>query len=135
MKYLLDTNICVHLLRGRSDVAHKIDAHGLQNCCISEITKAELLFGQRLAQRRGVNSNPAVLNKFFDSIDIVPISDCLELYAEEKDRLFACGQPLEDFDLLIACSAVRGGYVLVSENAAHMLRIKDIRVENWVERP
>ena len=68
MKYLLDTNICVHLLRGRSDVAHKIDAHGLQNCCISEITKAELLFGQRLAERRGVNANVALLNKFLKSI-------------------------------------------------------------------
>ena len=131
MKYLLDTNICVHLLRGRSDVAHKIDAHGLQNCCISEITKAELLFGQRLAERRGVNANVALLNKFLKSISIVPISDSLEFYAEEKDRLFACGQPLEDFDLLIACSAVCSGYVLVSENATHMSRIKGVRLENW----
>lgn len=132
MKYMLDTNICVHLLRGRQDVALAIDGHGLQNCCISEITKAELLFGQRLAIRRGAKVNSAMLNKFLVSITVIPISDSLEFYAEEKDRLCACGQTIEDFDLLIACSAVCGGYVLVSGNESHMSRVKGVRLENWV---
>ena len=132
MKYMLDTNICVHLLRGRQDVALAIDGHGLQNCCISEITKAELLFGQRLAMRRGAKADSAMLNKFLKSITVIPISDSLEFYAEEKDRLCACGQTIEDFDLLIACSAVCGGYVLVSGNESHMSRVKGVRLENWV---
>lgn len=131
MRYMLDTNICVNLLRGRHDVALAIDEHGLQNCCISEITKAELLFGQRLAIRRGAKSDSTMLNKFLESISVVSISDSLEFYAEEKDRLCACGKPIEDFDLLIACSAVCNGCILVSGNEVHMSRVKGIRLENW----
>ena len=43
MKYLLDTNICIHWLRGKYSIAERIQERGLDNCCISEITKAELL--------------------------------------------------------------------------------------------
>lgn len=45
MKYLLDTNICVHFLRGKFDVDEVIKSKGLQNCYISEITVLELRYG------------------------------------------------------------------------------------------
>lgn len=47
-KYLLDTNICIHLLRGKYNVDSKIDSVGLGNCYISEITVAELKYGAEL---------------------------------------------------------------------------------------
>lgn len=44
-KYLLDTNICIFLLRGKYYIDEKIDAvGGLENCFISEITVAELKY-------------------------------------------------------------------------------------------
>lgn len=46
--YLLDTNICIFLLRGKYDVDKKIDSVGLGNCAISEITVAELKYGATL---------------------------------------------------------------------------------------
>ena len=134
MKYLLDTNICVHWLRGQFSIAEAVNDHGIENCFISEITKAELLYGQRIAIRKGIKVNSDDLAKFFDIIRAVPISDALELYAVEKDRLCAVGTPLEDFDLLIGCTAVSGGYILVSENDRHMARLSGIRVENWSVR-
>lgn len=133
MRYLLDTNICIDWLRGRRDIAQSIENHGLQNCCISEITKAELLFGQRLAMRRGVKSDAGALDKLLDLLETVPVSNAIELYAIEKDRLCSVGQPIEDFDLLIGCSAVASGMVLVSGNTSHMSRIHGIRLENWVD--
>lgn len=42
-RYLLDTNVCVFFLRKRFGVAQRIAAVGWSNCCISEITVAELL--------------------------------------------------------------------------------------------
>lgn len=133
MRYLLDTNVCIDWLRGRRDIARAIEDHGLQNCCISEITKAELLFGQRLAMRRGVKSDAGALEKLLDLLETVPVSNAIELYAIEKDRLCSLGQPIEDFDLLIGCSAVAAGMVLVSGNTSHMSRIQGIRLENWEE--
>ena len=45
MKYLLDTNICVHYFRGQFNLVDKIKEIDLKNCAISEITLAELAFG------------------------------------------------------------------------------------------
>ena len=58
MKYLLDTNICIHLFRGRFAVADRIQDVGWDNCYISEITKAELLLGEELALRKGKKVPP-----------------------------------------------------------------------------
>lgn len=44
-KYLLDSNICIHLLRGRKDVYEQLLQVEWKNCCISEITVIELLYG------------------------------------------------------------------------------------------
>ena len=55
MKYLLDTNICIHWLRAKYSIAERIQERGLDNCCISEITKAELLLGEELALKKGYN--------------------------------------------------------------------------------
>lgn len=53
-QYLLDTNICVFLLRGQYDVDKKIDEVGLENCHISEITMAELKYGAELGRKKGI---------------------------------------------------------------------------------
>lgn len=53
-QYLLDTNICIFLLRGQYDVDKKIDEVGLENCHISEITMAELKYGAELGRKKGI---------------------------------------------------------------------------------
>lgn len=131
MKYLLDTNIIVHWLHGQRRIAESIDHVGLSRCCISEITKAELLFGEEKAASRGIKVNGEPLKHLFNTIESVPISDAIELYAAEKARLQSEGRPIEDFDLLIGCSAVIGGMVMVSDNAEHLGRISGIRIQNW----
>ena len=45
MKYLLDTNICIHFLRGKYGLIEKFQDIGTENLAISEITFAELVFG------------------------------------------------------------------------------------------
>lgn len=45
MKYLLDTNICIHFFRGKFNLFRKFEEIGIENCAISEITLAELVFG------------------------------------------------------------------------------------------
>lgn len=132
MKFLLDTNICVHLLRGNRNVAQAIDEVGVENCFISEITKAELLLGEKIAKAKGRKIDESVLKGLFQILLPVPISGSIELFAEEKARLRASGQPIEDFDLLIGCTAVSEGMFMVSENVQHMERISGIRLLNWM---
>lgn len=134
MKYLLDTNIVVHWLRGGCGIADAVDSAGLENCCISEITKAELLYGELKAAQRGMKVDRKPLLLLFSTLDIIPVSDALELYASEKVRLESSGAPLGDFDLMIGCTAVSCGLVMVSENVEHLRRISGIRLENWAVR-
>lgn len=133
MKYLLDTNIIVHWLHGRCKVAEAVDEIGLDRCCMSEITKAELLFGEELAISRGIAVNREPLRRLFQAVEIIPVSEALEFYASEKARLQSKGCPIEDFDLLIGCTAVIGGMVMVTDNIDHLGRISGIRIQNWTD--
>lgn len=134
-KYLLDTNICVFLLRGKYNVDKKIDAVGLENCYISEITVAELKFGAELGRLKGLPSRVEQLNKFFNLINIVPITQALDMFASEKARLRTAGTPLEDnFDLLIGSTAVVHDMVMVTENLKDFRNISSIQLENWIKR-
>ncbi len=55
MKYLLDTNICIHFFRGKFDLIEKFESIGVKNCAISEITLAELVFGAESSENTQKN--------------------------------------------------------------------------------
>ena len=134
-QYLLDTNVCVFLLRGQYAMDKKLDNVGLENCHISEITEAELKYGAELGRRKGLRQRMEHLNDFLASIKILPISDAIDLYASEKARLRLAGTPADDeFDLLIGCTAIVNDMVMVTENLKHFKNYAGIRLENWIER-
>lgn len=131
MRYLLDTDICIFLLRGQRGIAERMDGVGFSNCAISEITKAELLTGMYYARMKHRSFHVERLREFFDSIMVIPASCAIEKYAEEKARLIHEGRPVEDFDLLIGCTAVACSMVMVTNNVSHFERIGSIVIENW----
>lgn len=135
MRYLLDTNICVHLLRGHYNVDKSIDRVGWENCCISEITELELKIGVELSRSRDGRDRSKGLKRFLDTIAIIPISTAIDLAAKEKVRLRTQGTPIDDdFDLLIGCTALSNGMVMVTENIKDFKNFKDIQLENWINR-
>ncbi len=132
MIYLLDTDVVISLLRGNRRVADAIDEAGIQNCRISEITRAELLYGVELSRRKGRKSDAMMVDRLLDTFEVVPVGGSLSLYASIKADLVCSGTPIEDFDLLIGCTALVNSFVLVSGNIAHMSRIKGLSLENWI---
>ena len=95
------------LLRGKYDVDKKIDSVGLGNCAISEITVAELKYGATLGKKMNIQSRKQNLDEFLNNIQILPMYDVIDLYAEEKSRLRLNGTPADDdFDLLIDTSKI-----------------------------
>ncbi len=135
VNYLLDTNICVFYLRGKYDVDQSIDRVGWNHCYISEITVLELKMGVELSkQRDGVDRSPQ-LNLFLSDIQILPINDAIDIAAQEKIRLRLSGKPCDDnFDLLIACTAMANDMVCVTDNTKDFHRFKNIKLENWISR-
>ncbi|MBR3066194.1 MAG: PIN domain-containing protein [Prevotella sp.] len=135
VNYLLDTNICAFYLRGKYDVDQSIDRVGWNHCYISEITVLELKMGVELSkQRDGVDRSPQ-LNLFLSDIQILPINDAIDIAAQEKIRLRLSGTPCDDnFDLLIACTAMANDMVCVTDNTKDFHRFKNIKLENWISR-
>ena len=130
--YLLDTNICIFYIRGKHRLNEKLKKVGFKNCYISEITLAELKYGAECSDR--IKENTDLINEFSKEINILPIFDTFDMYAKEKARLRKEGNLVDDFDLLIAASAISNQLILITDNAKHFERIKNIRIENWIER-
>lgn len=132
MKYLLDSNTCIHFFRGKFGVIDKLNSVGLKNCAISEITLAELVFGAENSDNP--EKNHGIVEQFINQLTILPIFDSIRLYSKEKSRLRKEGKMISDFDLLIGCTAVEKELIMVTENVREFERILAIKIENWIQK-
>ena len=133
--YLLDTNICVFLLRGKYSMDKAIDKVGWGNCYISEITALELKIGAELSKQRDGIDRGVALEQFLSKVNILPITNVIDVAAVEKVRLRLLGTPLDDdFDLLIGSTAITFNMTMVTDNTKDFKNIRDIKLENWVSR-
>lgn len=130
-QYLLDTNICIYYIKGLYNLKEKFQEVGPENCFISEITLAEMKFGAANSQKK--QKNKQALENFLSSIQIVPIFQALDTYAEEKARLRKAGNIIDDFDLLIGATAVYFDMKMVTNNTNHFSRITGIQLEDWTK--
>ncbi|QTE21707.1 type II toxin-antitoxin system VapC family toxin [Polaribacter cellanae] len=132
MKYLLDTNICIHLFRGKFNLIEKFKEINLDDCAISEITLAELTFGAENSPNP--KKNYKIIDAFSEQVKILPIFNSIKIYAKEKVRLRKKGTMISDFDLLIGATAIGNDLIMITENVKEFERISDISLENWVIR-
>ena len=86
------------------------------------------------ALSKGLPLNHEKMLRFLDTIRTIPLTNAIPLVAREKARLETDGTPIDDYDLIIGCTAVAEGAVLVTENTRHMGRIGNIMLENWTLR-
>ena len=135
-KYLLDTNICVHFLRGNYNLDFKFEQVQLENCFLCEITLAELEYGVEnsatVFQKQQRDSLQKLVTAFADRI--LPTRDGFPVYAKNRAKLRKLGTPISDFDLLIGSTAVVNDLVMVTENITEFARIENIQLENWIVR-
>lgn len=131
-KYILDSNICIHLLRNRKDIIDAISRVGWDRCCISELTVVELYYGAECSNNPLQNRKE--VESFIADIEVLPFNLCIKEFCRQKARLRTKGLLIEDFDLFIGSMSVATGYTLVTENVKHLSRIEGIRIENWVKR-
>jgi tRNA(fMet)-specific endonuclease VapC len=130
-QYLLDTNICVFFLRGKLGLDKVFQEKGRQNCFVSEITVAELRFGAE--NSNNPNKSHKAVDSFVDGVSVLPIYGAIKIYAKEKVRLRRIGKPMNDeFDLLIACTAIENRLILVTDNTKDFKNIEGLKMENWI---
>ena len=132
MKYLIDTNICIHFFRGKFNLYEKLQEVKVENCAISEITLAELVFGAE--NSTNPKKNYRLIEDLTDQMMILPILNAIYVYGKEKARLRSAGTMISDFDLLIGCTALEKDLIMVTENVKEFERIQDLKIENWIKR-
>ena len=129
-KYLLDTSICIELLHGNEIVRrHCIDKN--EECCISEITEIELMWGPYNAPKKYFEKELSKARMLCNFYECIPLQGVAEIFCEEKKRLKESGQSIEDFDLMIAATALANNLIVVTDNTSHFNRIQGLRLENW----
>ena len=128
MKYLLDTNVLVAMFRGRQTIREAILKVGFDNCCVSEISMAELFVG---VYKCGYEEHSHETRFVEEHFSVIPISRSIAKYAQIRAQLEAEGIRLDNFDLLIAATAITEGMTLVTHNTKHFERIPRLNVRDW----
>ena len=93
---------------------------------VSEITIAELKYGVEKSTHK--ERNRKTLETFQANFDIIPIFTALYIYAKKKARLKTKGKILDDFDLLIGCTATFNNLTLVTKNVNDFDRLEEIYI-------
>ena len=131
-RYLLDTDIVVFFLRNNRKVYDHIKVLSPQQVFVSDVTVAELEYGNHCSGR--YEENKAMLDNFLMQVNVVPFADAIPLYAKERYRLRRSGLSIMDFDLVIACTSIVNNMVMVTNNAKHFKRVEGITIENWLDK-
>ena len=131
-RYLLDTNICIAFLRGNRDIADKLISLGEGYCCLSVITLYELMFGAYYSKHE--EQEVPKVKLFIKRFPIISLIDAAEEYAVIKIQLRSQEILIDEFDLMIAATALAGDYILVTDNVKHFQQIKGLKIENWMKR-
>jgi tRNA(fMet)-specific endonuclease VapC len=128
--YLIDTDIMIYSLKGVDEVVERFRSTATQPKAISVITYGELLFGAKKSQQQ--RDNLARIHRVAEIFPVIDVTrSVMETFSSIKVDLESKGQPLDDFDLLIAATALVTGYCLVTNNERHFRRIPDLTIENW----
>jgi tRNA(fMet)-specific endonuclease VapC len=133
MMFLLDTNICILLIRQKStQVLATLTSYAITDIGISAITVAELQYGvQRSAKQ---SQNQQALDQFLLPLTILPFDDGTALqYGRIRAYLEAQGLPIGALDTLIAAHAVQHNLTLVTNNIREFSRVHGLTVEDWTQ--
>ena len=133
MEYLLDTNICIYIIKKKPLIVLKrFKEFPLGTIGISTITLAELHFGARKSLHP--EKNLKALNQFIIPLEIVDfdVNATIE-YGLIRAELEKKGTPIGPLDTLIGAHAKSLDLTLVTNNEKEFIRIPDLKIENWTK--
>jgi len=133
MHYLLDTNICIYLIKKRPlQVLKRFRQHSPQDVAISTITLFELEYGVEKSQYSQRSKD--ALAKFLLPLNLINLDRSSTIEAANiRAQLEKKGMPIGPYDLLIAGLARSQNMTLVTNNIKEFERVVNLHLENWVE--
>ena len=131
LAYMLDTNICIYVMKTYPpELQQKLDSLAEQ-LCISSITLGELYFGAEKSARRAENLTE--LGLFVARLEVRPFEEkAAAHYGHLRADLERAGRPCGPYDMQIGGHARSEGLILVTDNMREFARMPGLRAENWV---
>jgi len=126
---LLDTDICIELLKGNKRILQRRDQYdGPVGVCF--MTIAELYYGAE--KSRDPSKNTDTIEKLLITLEIVHTDIAiLKRFGMIKAHLQKQGEPIADADILIASATLEKAERLITGNTKHFERIPGLALENW----
>ena len=131
MMYMLDTNICIHLMKHTQSVLDKFNKMEDNNMAISSITLAELEFG--INYSTSYEKNRAKLISFLPLVEVLSFDASAALeYGMIRAKMQKKGTLIGQLDMLIAAHAKSEGLTLVTNNTREFGRVDGLQFEDWL---
>ncbi len=131
LRYMLDTNICIYVIKSRPAGLRERFNSLADQLCISVITLAEIIYGAEKSARPV--ENLAIVDQFAARLDVLPFGErAATHYGQLRAELERAGHPVGIHDVMIGSHARSEGLTLVSNNLREFQRMEGLRLENWV---
>ena len=133
MTYMLDTNICIYIMKNKPEKVLRRFKEELNNGIgISSITLAELEYGMKHSSNPAQNER--ALLRFLVPLSVLPFgAGAASEYGAIRTFLQNNGTPIGPLDMLIAAHAKAEGLVMVTNNVREFERVPGLEIENWAE--
>ena len=131
MIYMLDTDICIYIIKRKPlHVLKRLESIQPDQLSMSAITFAELMNGAKKSQR--VEANVARLNALGEILEICSFDQQAALvYGDVRSSLEKRGEVIGPHDLLIAAHALSLDRILITNNEREFKRVEGLKVDNW----
>ncbi len=132
--YLLDTDTLIYALKGVPEVVRRFEAQATAPKALSVVTYGELLYGAEKSAR--AVENKAKVRRIAELFPVADVTRAVvETFGSLKAELEKAGKRVDDFDLIIAATALTLSYRLVTNNERHFRNIPGLVLENWTSAP
>lgn len=133
MNYLIDTDILIYSLKGRTEVVENFSLKKNEPKSMSVISYGELYHGAKKSKH--VEKNLANVRRLAELFPVIEITAAImESFGEIKALLENSGNIIDDMDLMIAATALTHNLILVTNNEKHFNKIDGLEIENWTKK-
>jgi len=131
LRYMLDTDLCIRVLRDRPAGLRDRFNSQADALCISTMVLTELLHGAAKSDRP--EDNRREVERFAARLDVLPFDAAAADHAADiRATLERGGRVIGGYDLLIAGHARSRGLIVVTGNLREFSRVDGLRCEDWL---
>jgi tRNA(fMet)-specific endonuclease VapC len=136
MKYLLDTSICIALLRDSSALIARKFQQAISrqdSICISSLALCELWYGAYKSSC--VEENTETLLRFLRGpVEIVRFDEeDAHAAGDIRAELARAGMTIGSYDTLIAGQGLSKGFTVVTSNLSEFRRVDGLHCQDWAK--